>query len=70
MHREARARGGSVAGVVRRRVVDDLAVMRRLADGGADQRDREDLERRGQFLHAGGPVGADAAVDPRGRRRG
>ncbi|RPE74809.1 acetyl-CoA hydrolase/transferase C-terminal domain-containing protein [Vulcaniibacterium tengchongense] len=38
-------------GVIRRKVVDDEALMRRLADGSADAADRERLEREGEFLH-------------------
>ncbi|MDC0667111.1 acetyl-CoA hydrolase/transferase C-terminal domain-containing protein [Nannocystis radixulma] len=38
-------------GVLRRKVVDDLALMRRLADGSADDDDRARLERDGEFLH-------------------
>ncbi|KAB8314247.1 acetyl-CoA hydrolase [Tolypothrix campylonemoides VB511288] len=39
------------AGVIRRRVVDDAALMQRIADGTANLGDRARLERDGQFLH-------------------
>ena len=39
------------AGVLRRKVVDDEALMRRLADGSADAEDSVRLERDGEFLH-------------------
>ncbi|MFD0739216.1 acetyl-CoA hydrolase/transferase C-terminal domain-containing protein [Lysobacter koreensis] len=38
-------------GVIRRKVVDDLALMQRLADGVASDDDRAELARDGQFLH-------------------
>lgn len=38
-------------GVIRRKVVDNEALMRRLADGEADLSDRKLVERDGQFLH-------------------
>jgi len=39
------------AGVIRRKVVDDEALMRRIADGSANLGDRARLERDGEFLH-------------------
>jgi acyl-CoA hydrolase len=39
------------SGVVRRKVIDDEPLMRRLADGSADENDHARLERDGQFLH-------------------
>ena len=39
------------AGVLRRKVVDDEALMRRVADHSADDADHERLEREGEFLH-------------------
>ncbi|WAS97384.1 acetyl-CoA hydrolase/transferase C-terminal domain-containing protein [Nannocystis punicea] len=38
-------------GVLKRKVVDDLALMQRLADGSADADDRARLARDGEFLH-------------------
>ena len=39
------------AGVIRRKVVEDEALMRRLADGTANLDDRDRLERDGEYLH-------------------
>jgi acyl-CoA hydrolase len=39
------------AGVIKRKVVDDPALMQRLADGEATADDRERLQREGEFLH-------------------
>jgi acyl-CoA hydrolase len=39
------------AGVIRRKVVDDVALMQRLVDGSADADDRARLAREGEFLH-------------------
>ena len=39
------------AGVIRRKVVDDVDLMRREADGDLTAGDRERIEREGQFLH-------------------
>ncbi len=39
------------AGVIRRKVVDDLALMQRYAEGSLTDPDRERLAREGQFLH-------------------
>ena len=41
------------AGILTRRVVDDVEVMRRDASGTATAQDRERLAREGQFLHGG-----------------
>ncbi len=41
------------AGVVKRRVVDDIELMQRIHDGSASDADRARLEREGQFLHGG-----------------
>ena len=38
-------------GVIRRKVVDDLALMQRLADGDATAEDRQRLQRDGEYLH-------------------
>lgn len=38
-------------GVIRRKVVDDLALMQRLSDGSATADDRWRLEREGEYLH-------------------
>jgi acyl-CoA hydrolase len=38
-------------GVIRRKVIDDLALMQRLADGTATADDRQRLEREGEYLH-------------------
>jgi len=38
-------------GVMRRKVVDDEALMQRIADGSASDADHERLEREGEFLH-------------------
>jgi acyl-CoA hydrolase len=39
------------SGVMRRKVIDDDALTRRIADGSADAEDRARLERDGEFLH-------------------
>jgi acyl-CoA hydrolase len=41
------------AGVVKRRVVDDIALMQRMHDGSASDDDRARIEREGQYLHGG-----------------
>jgi acyl-CoA hydrolase len=46
------------AGVLRRRVVDDLELMRRVNAGEPTQEDRARLERDGQFLHGAFYVGS------------
>jgi len=51
------------AGVVRRRVVEDQALMQRLADGNASDADRATLERDGQFLHGAFYLGSHAFYD-------
>ncbi|GAB3347805.1 acetyl-CoA hydrolase/transferase C-terminal domain-containing protein [Lysobacter tyrosinilyticus] len=38
-------------GVIRRKVLDDVALMRRLGDGSATDEDRQRLERDGEYLH-------------------
>ena len=46
-------------GVLRRKVVDDEALMRRIADGSASADDRARLEREGDFLHGAFYLGSD-----------
>lgn len=41
------------AGVVKRRVVDDIDLMQRIHDGSASDADRARVEREGQYLHGG-----------------
>ncbi|GIX35362.1 MAG: acetyl-CoA hydrolase [Lysobacteraceae bacterium] len=41
------------AGIVRRRVVDELSTMQRVVDGSASEDDLARIERDGQFLHGG-----------------
>jgi acyl-CoA hydrolase len=48
------------AGVVKRRVVDDIALMQRVEDGSACDADRARLAREGQFLHGGFFLGSKA----------
>lgn len=48
------------AGVVKRRVVDDIALMQRLHEGSADEADRARLAREGQYLHGGFFLGSKA----------
>ncbi len=50
-------------GVIRRRVVDDAALTRRLADGSANLGDRARLERDGQYLHGAFYLGSPAFYD-------
>lgn len=50
-------------GVIRRKVVDDEALMRRLADGSADEADRATLERDGEYLHGGFYLGSPEFYD-------
>jgi len=45
-------------GVIKRKVVDDLELMRRLHDGSASADDRERLEREGEFLQGGFYLGS------------
>jgi acyl-CoA hydrolase len=61
-------------GVIRRLVVDDLDVMRRMADGNASDDDRARLGREGQCLHGAFYLGSPAFYDwlrdmPEGERR-
>ena len=48
------------AGVIRRKVVDDEALMRRLAEGTANLGDHARLERDGQYLHGAFYLGSPA----------
>lgn len=62
-------------GVIRRKVLDDEALMRRLADGSADEADRATLERDGEYLHGGFYLGSPEFYDwlrrlPDEQRRG
>jgi acyl-CoA hydrolase len=50
-------------GVLRRKVVDDEALMRRIADGSAGDADRERLEREGEFLHGAFYLGSHEFYD-------
>ena len=50
-------------GVIRRKVVDDAALMRRLAQGTANLGDQARLERDGQYLHGGFYLGSHAFYD-------
>ncbi len=62
------------AGVIRRRVVDNEALMQRLNDGTADLSDRKLAERDGQYLHGAFYLGSPAfydwlrGLDAKGRR--
>ncbi|GAA5004512.1 acetyl-CoA hydrolase [Pseudoluteimonas lycopersici] len=61
-------------GVIRRLVVDDIDVMRRMADGDASDDDLARMEREGQFLHGAFYLGSPAFYDwlrdmPEGERR-
>jgi acyl-CoA hydrolase len=51
------------AGVIRRKVVDDEALMRRLADGTANLGDQARLERDGEYLHGAFYLGSPAFYD-------
>ncbi|MGH8084308.1 MAG: acetyl-CoA hydrolase/transferase C-terminal domain-containing protein [Lysobacter sp.] len=51
------------AGVIRRKVVEDEAVMRRLVEGGATGADHALLEREGQFLHGAFYLGSHDLYD-------
>lgn len=51
------------SGVLRRKVVDDEALMRRIADGSANAADRERVEREGDFLHGAFYLGSDDFYD-------
>ncbi|MBD9369405.1 acetyl-CoA hydrolase/transferase C-terminal domain-containing protein [Xanthomonas sp. XNM01] len=62
-------------GVIRRRVVDDAALMQRLADGSANLGDRARLERDGEYLHGAFYLGSPEFYDwlrdlPEDQRRG
>lgn len=46
------------AGVIKRRVVDDLALMQRVFDGEASEDDLDRLDKEGRFLHAAFYVGS------------
>src|SRR3546814_560917 len=50
-------------GVMRRRVVDKLPLMQRMDDGTASERDRELVERDGQFLHGAFYLGSQDFYD-------
>ncbi len=50
-------------GVLRRKVVDDEALMRRINDGSASDSDREALERDGEFLHGAFYLGSHEFYD-------
>ncbi|HET6395946.1 MAG TPA: acetyl-CoA hydrolase/transferase C-terminal domain-containing protein [Pseudoxanthomonas sp.] len=50
-------------GVIRRRVVDDAALMQRLADATADAADHARLEREGEYLHGAFFLGSHAFYD-------
>lgn len=50
-------------GVVRRKVVDNEALMRRLVEGTADPSERRRVERDGQFLHGAFYLGSPAFYD-------
>jgi acyl-CoA hydrolase len=51
------------AGVIRRKVIDDEALMRRLADGTANPGDHARLERDGEYLHGAFYLGSPAFYD-------
>ena len=51
------------AGVMRRKVVEDEAVMRRLVEGGATDADHALLEREGQYLHGAFYLGSHDLYD-------
>jgi acyl-CoA hydrolase len=50
-------------GVLRRKVVDDEALMRRIGEGSASDADRERLEREGEFLHGAFYLGSHEFYD-------
>ena len=50
-------------GVLRRKVVDDEPLMRRINDGSASETDRERLEREGEFLHGAFYLGSHEFYD-------
>lgn len=51
------------SGVMRRKVVDKEPLMQRAADGSASERDRELLDRDGEFLHGAFYLGSPAFYD-------
>ena len=51
------------AGVIRRKVVDDEALMQRIADGTANLGDQARLERDGEYLHGAFYLGSPAFYD-------
>ncbi len=51
------------AGVIRRKVVDDEALMRRIADGSAGEADRARVEREGEYLHGAFYLGSHDFYD-------
>lgn len=62
-------------GVIKRKVVDDLELMRRLHEGRADAADLERLEREGEYLQGGFYLGSQDFYDwlremPQDQRRG
>ncbi len=50
-------------GVLRRKVVDDEALMRRINDGSASNADRERVEREGEYLHGAFYLGSHEFYD-------
>ncbi len=50
-------------GVLRRKIVDDEALMRRIGDGSASDADRERVEREGEFLHGAFFLGSHEFYD-------
>jgi acyl-CoA hydrolase len=50
-------------GVLRRKVIDDEPLMRRINDGSASDADRERLEREGEFLHGAFYLGSHEFYD-------
>lgn len=50
-------------GVIRRKVVDDEALMRRILDGSASEADRERVAREGEFLHGAFYLGSHEFYD-------
>ena len=51
------------SGVLRRKVVDDEALMRRINDGSASEADRERLDREGEYLHGAFYLGSHEFYD-------
>ncbi len=50
-------------GVIKRRVLDDAALMQRLADGSADAQDRARLQAEGEYLHGAFYLGSPEFYD-------